>query len=424
MIGSDILWLVPLGARVAHGSIPHSLPYATAVTNGWHDVPAGAELVLWSLFKGFGGDRGLVIAQAAAATVAVAALAAGLRREASEGGVLLVVPIVLAGSLPTAVVANASLFSLMLLPVLVLLLEAETVRPSRRVWLAVPLLAIWANLHGEVIVGWALLVCYLAFERGRRAPFLSIGLLLAATVAIGLNPALWNTPGYYRAVLDSEVARRGTDLWAPLGTGAFDVLLLAAAVALLGLLAIGGARVRLWEAIALGGLAVESVHVARTGVWFLFLAAYPAARGLRLRGPRRRVLVAAGVVLAAGAGVLLARGPVDPGSRPLALVAARTGEPVLADPVLGQQVVLAGGRVWVDNPLDAFRRSDQGLYLDWLAGSKGGASAIWHAGYVLVHVGSASADRARSDPRLTRAAATSSAVLYRVRTPRLGRRSG
>ena len=82
------------------------------------------------------------------------------------------------------------------------------------------------------------------------------------------------------------------------------------------------------------------------------------------------------VVGAAISVVLLGNGPADPGSRPLARLAGRDRGPVLADPVLGQQVVLAGGRVWVDNPVDAFRRSDQQLYVDWLAGKASGAPAV------------------------------------------------
>src|ERR1700692_86695 len=78
LIGSDALWLVPLGHLVVHGHVPSSIPFATAPTHGWHDVPAGAELVFWTLYRALGGVRGLVVAQAAAAAVGFGALAAGL----------------------------------------------------------------------------------------------------------------------------------------------------------------------------------------------------------------------------------------------------------------------------------------------------------------------------------------------------------
>lgn len=52
-LGSDALWLVPLGRLVAHGHVPGSIPFATAPTH-WHDVPAGAELIFWALYRALG----------------------------------------------------------------------------------------------------------------------------------------------------------------------------------------------------------------------------------------------------------------------------------------------------------------------------------------------------------------------------------
>ena len=91
---------------------------------------------------------------------------------------------------------------------------------------------------------------------------------------------------------------------------------------------------------------------------------------------------------------------------------------MLADPVLGQQVVLAGGRVWVDNPVDAFRRSDQQLYVDWLAGKASGAPAVRHAASVLVERTSHAGRRAARDSRLVLVASDEHAALYRVKVSR------
>ena len=88
---------------------------------------------------------------------------------------------------------------------------------------------------------------------------------------------------------------------------------------------------------------------------------------------------------------------------------------MLAQAVLGQQVALAGGRVWVSNPIDAFRRADQRLFLDWLAGSATGATAIRHAGYVLVDPYSVAGRLATHDPRLVLVRQDAKAALYLVR---------
>jgi hypothetical protein len=405
LIGSDALWLVPLGHLVAQGHVPGSIPFATAPTHGWHDVPAGAQLVFWALYRGFGGMRGLVVGQAVAAALGFGALAAGLRREAGDGEAIVLSLVVLVGSIPIVAVTGVQIFSLALFSLLLLLLESS----PGRIWLAVPLIALWGNLHGGVLAGLALLACYVLFRRPRDLPVLG-----ASVIAAFANPELWHTPHYYESVFRTVVARRGEGLWAPLGTAPFDLVLIAAAVVLVAIAVARGPRVRLWEAVALLGLAAGTAHVARTGSSFLFLAAYPAARVWRIRAPRPRLVALAAGVLAVLSIALLVMGPPDPGSQRLAGLAARTGRPVLADAILGQQVVLAGGRVWVDNPIDAFRRSDQQLYVDWLDGKADGAPAVDHAAFVLVERTSHAGRGAAHDSRLVLVASDTHALLYRV----------
>jgi hypothetical protein len=207
----------------------------------------------------------------------------------------------------------------------------------------------------------------------------------------------------------------GVGLWAPLGTGAIDVLFVIAALALL-MIAVwpGRRRWSAWEVVAVVGLAAASIHAARLGTWLLFVAAYPAVRSLRSRRPSTvPVLVPAIVALVVVAGV--AHTPFDAGSRVLAQVAARSGGPVLAEPVAAEQVALAGGTVWVANPLEAFRHGDQRLYLDWAGGKAHGGAAVEHAQLVLVRRDSAAGRSAARDPRLVAVRRVSNSVLYRVR---------
>jgi hypothetical protein len=417
VVSDDALWLVSLGDHLAHGRVPHSIPYATASTAGWHNVPVGAELIFWSLFHGFNGIRGLAVAQAAACTIGFGALARGLRREATAGATLLISALVLIGSLSAVAAIGVSLFSLALFPVLLGLLESESNSPSRRLWLSIPLLALWGNLHGEVLAGWGLLTCYLVLDRARRQPGLSAGVFAAATAALFANPELWDTPRYYLGVLHNEVAKRASGFWTPLGTRPLDLVLIVVAAILVGVTLTGRVRLRLWEGVALVGIAAATVHTARTGTWFLFLAAYPAARSLRrhVGAPKPRLLAVAAAGLGAVAATALIRGPADPGSYSLARMAAVSGRPVLATSMLGEQVALAGGHVWVDEPIDAFRQADQVLYLDWAFGKPSGGAAVSHAAYVLVAPKSPPAKLAARDPRLVRVAATGGAVLYRVR---------
>ena len=413
VIGADALWLVPLGSEIAHGRLPDSISYATAPTSGWHNVPAGAEIVFWAAYHAFGGERGLVALQAGAAAVAIGALAWGLGRRSSPGGALLLSLLAAVGALPAVAVTNVSLFSLALFSLLLVLLESESDHGSRRIWLAVPLLAVWGNLHGAVLVGLALLACYLVFDRGRKRLIEAAGVMAGATLAIFLNPELWQTPRYYSGVFRNEAAKQGVGLWKPLTASAFDVLLVLVLLVFVAP-ALRRRSFRLWEVVAIVGLAVATFEVARNGVWLLFVAAYPAARSLRLSAPPRGILVLVAAAFSAATVAALVEGPNDPGTRSLAHVAAHSGRTVLAEPILGQQVALYGGHVWIDNPIDAFRASDQKLFVDWFSGKRSGKRAIEHAALVLVRPASAAGRLAAADKRLVRVLQRGGGVLYRV----------
>jgi hypothetical protein len=310
VIGADSRWLAAVGAVVADGKLPHSLPFATAPTSGWHDVPALAQLV-FHLLESALGDRGLLLAQVLAVGGAFAILAYALRRQgASPAPVMLVTAIVVVGSLPAIGVVRNGLFSLVLVPVLLWLLEEE----DASLWPTVPLFALWSNLHGTVLIGCVLLWIHVLVARRRAVPVAAL-----ATLAVCATPALWHTPAYYHAVFVNEAARRGVQLWAPLGLTPFDVLLVASAVALL---VLARRSLRLWELVAVAVLVAGTIKSARIGEALILLLAFPAARGARLRTPAR---VHAVVVLLflAGIAVGLARTPSDAGSRRLAEAAAR-----------------------------------------------------------------------------------------------------
>ncbi len=408
LVGADLPWLVPVGKDVAAGALPHSIGFAAA-TSHWHDPLALAQLVVWAVYRLLG-DHGLLLLGAAAAAAAFASLAVGARRASTDGGALAVCLLVLLGGASSVLVTRVSLFSLALFPLLLLLLERESGTPSRRIWLAVPLLALWANLHGMVLAGLGLLLAYLTLERARRAPALAAGVGLAGAAAVCATPALAATPLYYRGVFANEAAARGEGLWAPLGTGVFDLLYVVSALVLL---VLGARQLRLWEGAAVAVLAAASVHTARTGLWLLFVAAYPAARGLRrVRAPRPALAAVLGLTLAALAILGLLRPRHDPVDA-LARRAAATQEVVLAEPLAAERVALHGGRVWVANPIDAFREPDQRLYLDWAAGRPAGAAAVARARLVLVSRTSEAGRLAARDRRLRPVAADGAEILYR-----------
>ena len=115
---------------------------------------------------------------------------------------------------------------------LVLLLRREAQFPSRRIWLVVPLLALWANLHGGVLVGFGVLGAYLVFRRARRAPLESACVLAAPALALLATPVLLGTASYYADVLRGGAVSEHYGLWAPLSLHEpLDLLFIAIAAA-------------------------------------------------------------------------------------------------------------------------------------------------------------------------------------------------
>jgi hypothetical protein len=415
---ADGPWLAELGRTIAdRGGIPAGVPYASAPSAGWHNVPALGELIFALL--GTLGSRGLQIAQVAAVAGTLALLARDARRSGARERALAIALLLLVPACFGPIVAiRAELFSLPLFAACVLLLRSESREASNRIWLLVPLLALWGNLHGAVLTGAAVAGAYLIFDRGRRHPGESLAVMGASALALCANPALWHTPSYVLGVLHNEAARQAIGLWAPLSLhSGLDVAFGLAALALL-----AGAlrtRPRAWELVALAGLALLTLHAARGGVWLALFAAPLAATGFGGRTRLERIpRLARPVALALVAAVLLGlvHGPLPSGASPRLVTQALTlahGTPVLAEDLLAEQVADAGGRVWVANPIDAFRDSDQRVYVEWLRGVPAGDAALTHAPrVVLVRRNSKAERRLRVNASFRRVASDPRAVLY------------
>jgi hypothetical protein len=420
-IGADARWLAAIGAAIARtGSLPHSIPYAAAPAAPWHDAPALGQLAFHAL-NAAGGDRALVLAQVAAAACALAFVSLDLgRARVRDGAGAAVLAALLLGAPGTFLVVRAQLFSLALFPLLVLLLRVEARVPSRRIWLAVPLLALWANLHGGVLLGYAVLGAYLVLERSRTSLRTAAAVLAAGGAALFATPTLLHSAGYYGAVLHGGAATGRYGMWGPLSfREPLDLLFVAVAAPLVALAL--RRRPRAWELVALLALAAMSVEARRNGIWLLLFAAVPAAasfggaEGTRTLLRRPLALVCACVPLA-----LLAFGLARPpaaGGAGNALVARAVheahGTPILADALDAEQLALRGARIWIGNPLEAFDRSAQRSYIEWLRGRIPAESVTRNVRVVLVLRDSETQRRLAADRRFREIGRDDRAVLYR-----------
>jgi hypothetical protein len=423
-IGADARWLAALGRTILEqGSIPSGVPYAAAPSVDWVNVPVLGELVFHAL-QVVGGDRGFLVAQLIAVTAALTLLALGMRAlGASDAASAVVLMLVFFAAVPSFLIVRAQLFSLVLFCAALLLLRAESRRPSRRVWLLVPLVVLWTNLHGGVLVGLAIAAAYLVLERGRREPVVAASVLAACCAGLFLTPALLDSGHYYLGVLRSEAAQRGEGLWAPLSVGnPFDVLFIVLAIPLLVFAFRAGSRV--WELACIAALSGLTLHAGRNSVWLLCFIAAPAAHGLGKRflrdfsvSPRTLVLCAWVPAAFLVVGLLQTPRQYGAGER-VRSEAARlaAGKPILADGIDAEQLALDGRRVWIANPLDAFSRRDQRLYLDWLDADPAGDALLRGATAVVVARGSKPQQRLDRDRSFRRAALDARAAIY-VRVP-------
>jgi hypothetical protein len=415
-VGADARWLAALGHVIAsRHTIPAGVPFAAEPTAHWPNVLVLAELIFNGLDRALG-DRGLMLAQLLAVVLALGVLARDARAEGAEavgiGAALLVAGV---GALPSLAIARVQLFSLVLFPVVVSLLRSQTRSPSRAIWWAVPLLALWSNLHGAALLGLGLVLAYLALDRGRRQPLLAVGVGAASLLAMCLTPALLRTPAYYGGVLTNLAAQRGEGLWGPLSLSSpLDLVLLAAAL-VLGV-RMWRARPALWEWIVIAALALLTVRADRDGVWLLFMLVAPAARVLHPERSMRALAPVAAVASVAGLALALAHGPAPSGASGRLVagaVALAHGSPVLADGSIDEQVALAGGRIWAGDPIDAFSHPVQAAYLDWLSGDAAGRSALAPAvRVVLVGRGTPTQTLMSRTPSFIRAGTDGSAIMY------------
>lgn len=409
-VGADWDWMVALGDHVrATRSVPDFVPFAAADTSGWHNVPVLAELLTSLLHDG--GDRLAVPVHLGLVALTLSVLATAARgRGASDGWVAVVMGAVVLGALPTLGIVRAQTYSLALFALLLALVVSQAARPDRRIWWAVPLVAVWANLHGAALLGVCVLGAYLLLGRLRSRPAESVAVGVTSLLALCLTPQLWKTPLYYLSVFDNVSAQRGEGLWARPSLGApLDVLMLVVAALLL--VAVLRVRRPWWEYAAVIGLCVATASAARHGVWLLFvLAVLGAARREPGEDPSRKPSWQGGsrsAVALAGIGMVVAgplvwtRGDSVLGAPPevVARVATVAGDDVVLAPApLSESLAAAGVRLWAGNPLDAFTHEDQAAYLDFLDGTSGARAAIDQADVVVARASSLQASRVAGDP--------------------------
>ncbi len=287
-------WMALLSGRIvaAHGLPSHDTLTIWAHGRPWTDQQWLAQLVLYELDR-LGGLTLVLLVHAALVVAAVAGAATLARRLGGSARSATWISLPMWPALwPEASVMRPQTFAYPLfVAVLWLLLEDRRSR-SRRVYLVLPLLVLWANLHGSVLVGAALASAYGGLETirslrhaPRRLDGRSLVLLCAPWLCVLASPYATSLPHYYRLIFSSRFGSYVTE-WAP------TTLTLARApyyvLALGGIWLLGRAsrRASSFETVAFLGMTFLAFDAVRNGVWLALLSLVVLPRLLdSLRAP-------------------------------------------------------------------------------------------------------------------------------------------
>ena len=283
------------GREIAEHGLP-SRDELTVIGAGrtWTDQQWGAQLLAYGVYE-LGGHALLAVLSSLFPLTAlvVSALASRSLGAGPRAFVLVFIPVILAASWAWTI--RAQVFVLPLYAALVWLLVSEARRPTRRVYLALPLLVVWANLHGSVVLGALLVVLFAGVEllvtRGHSFGRSALLLVLAPLTVLATPYGPVETARYYRLVLiDPPFADRVTEWqWSDPDWNTLAFYVLAA----LALVVVVGCRRRLqpFDAVLLLVTFVGGVQALRGIQWFAFasLVVLPVAIGTSLEGERAPV---------------------------------------------------------------------------------------------------------------------------------------
>jgi hypothetical protein len=315
LLVADTWMTLVAGREVAEHGLP-SRDELTVLAFGrdWTDQQWGAQLLAYRAHE-LGGHALLAVVTGAFAVGAFAIAAVGARRLGAgpRAIVLVFFPVLVAA--PWAWTMRAQVFALPLFTGLVWLLASESRHPSRRAYLAFPILVVWANIHGTVALAALMTMLLGAIElvtsrgrsgwrsprgsRGRnsrmRIPALrSIALVVLPPLAVLATPyGPLETARYYRLLLvDPPFPRELVTEWRASDPGTDTVLFYVLAAVALVVVAVGRRRLTLFDQGALALTFVGALTAIRGIPWFALacLVLLPVALGRRLEGgePARR----------------------------------------------------------------------------------------------------------------------------------------
>ncbi|HEY2524336.1 MAG TPA: hypothetical protein VGI29_04705 [Candidatus Binataceae bacterium] len=198
-------------AFIASRHLIHSDPYSYSAPGApWHDYEWLAEVVMAFVYNA-AGVAGLKLWKFVCTALTVIFVADSEAETGASLSTQLLVLMIAALALVLQMQLRPQMFTFVLLGALLALLARDAYRRRAPLWTAVPLMALWANLHGGWIVGIATLAMYTAGATIRdfaAGAGLRRGVRLAAVTGSALLATLLNPYGFglWRAVAWALIA--------------------------------------------------------------------------------------------------------------------------------------------------------------------------------------------------------------------------
>jgi len=280
-------WYTLLAGRlIVHSGLPHHDTF-TILAHGrsWVDQQWLGQLGGYGLWRAGGWPLALTANCACFLTAFALAAAAARLGGASERSTALVAVIAFITGLPNTVF-RTQIPAYVLFALVLLLLLRDDRRSSSRVYLVFPILILWANIHGSVVLGAGLVALRGAVfgftNLRRRAPVgawlpRAGALLVLPWACIFASPYATGLPGYYRKVLWSPAFSNIVSEWKPSTLRAEPIFF---ALLLLALWLAGRSRgLGPFAQLTLLGSSIGGLLAVRNIVWFAIAAAaiLPAA---------------------------------------------------------------------------------------------------------------------------------------------------
>jgi hypothetical protein len=199
-MATDSYLALVAGREVAAHGLPHTDTLCVVSTGHvWTDQQWLGQLLLWAVDR-VAGLHGLFLSLAfvTAAAFGLCAWHAS-KAEASPAAVFVASAAGFAIGVPFFT-PRPQMFSVLGFAVLLIVLSADVKAPSRRVWWLIPMMALWANLHGVVVIGALLVMLRAAFDvfQRRIARGVALGSLAACTPFC--TPYALELPRYFREI--------------------------------------------------------------------------------------------------------------------------------------------------------------------------------------------------------------------------------